>query len=216
MLGTGMNKIIAFILAFCVALTCAAQTYSSFEKYAEDVYRQPITDLNVDAAEHSSNSAKFVFGILGQKQRPATGEQTAVVFIVEELSDGKVREVTKSKPFRFSYECCRLNIEAIEAQSDRRFSIQINHSGACTSGFEIYRFAKIENSWRVSGRDSTQNLCDDDDKSSLEWSANFLTGRTIEKRFRGNKLVSDKTVKKSFPAFPLAEFAMFDSRYGPR
>lgn len=211
-----MNRLLTFILTFCAALSCAAQTYSTFEKYTEQVYRQPFIELNVDAAEHSSNSAKFIFGIVGQKQQPVTGEQTAVVFIVEGLPDGKTREIVRSKPFRFSYECCRSNIEVVEAQSDRSFSIQINHSGACTSGFEIYRFAKIESSWQVSGRDSTQNLCDGPGESRLEWSANFLTGRTIEKRFNGSKLVSNKTEKKHFPRFPLADFILFDSRYGPR
>ena len=203
-----------FGVVFLIALShaaSAAESFPSFEGYLEHITGESIAILKVDAAEHTSPKGKIEFGIV-------RGENMAIVFVLETLRDGQVREVAKSSPFEFFDPKGRTYVEIVQAQSDSRFSVQINYQNACGPASDVYRFSRVGKVWYVSGLDSCrcewggENVGD----TRTERSANFLTGKVIEKSIRKNAVISVRTKQVRFPSFPFNEFAAFDDKYGPR
>ncbi len=210
-----MKHLIALVLSIYSCWANGAETFPTIEAYLERATGKPNAALAWDAASHSSPPGKRVFGIV-------RGEQMATVVILDEQPGGEVREVASSKPFAFFDPKDRMKVESVEAQSDKRFSIQIGFQNVCSTPFtfDLYRFTRIGQSWYVSGLDSTRCLWGDEGEaggdSRMERSSNFLTGKVIERKFRKNMLVSERSKKTPFPQFPLAEFVPFDERHGPR
>ena len=169
-------------------------------------------------ADKPNENGRLVVGLL--QIWPTPEEPKAVVFIAQESRTGELTEAARSKPFDFGDGGGRTYVEFVEAMSESRFSIQINYRGACSSGFDVFRFSRSKTKWVVAGRDSTRYSCSETDKSfgdtRNEISANFLNGKVVNRFYIQGKLQKMVTEKRVFPEFPIAGFDPFQDVYGPR
>lgn len=211
---------IKYAMAAFLATAIAAATASPLTDYEARVLAAQPGTPRVSGDIHQVSTGRLMVGFVEPDTAHETMASQGLLYVVLERHDGSIIEVARSAPFDYYTAGGRTQVEAIEMPSDTRFTVQFNHHGACTSGVEIYRFARIGSTWRVAGRDATQYACNPDDESMgdtrSEWSGNFLTGRIVTKEYRLNKLVSMKHARQVFPAFPISDFAPFDERHGPR
>ena len=148
----------------------------------------------------------------------ATETYLASVFVLEKLKDNNYREVVRSNPSGGFSGSATETLDGAETQSSGRFSVRLHSFKPL--GTITYRFALINGAWCLSGRD--EEFLDFNPEggdeavgdSRAERSTNFLTGLTIEKSFRRNKLVSTKNKKAKFPKFPIRDFKFFDENHG--
>lgn len=214
--GTMMKRLISLLLLTSIAMPVLAdQRFKSIDEYYKAIgtpQHRPHT------ADRPNANGRLVVGIL--QVWPTPEEPKAMVFVVQEGPSGEVSENARSKPFDFGDGGARSHVEFVDAKSNTGFSIQINYSGACTSGFDIFRFSKRDDSWIVSGRDSTRYHCSENDKSfgdtRNEISANFLTGKVESKYYSQNRLRKSIVERKKFTKFTITEFDPFQDTYGPR
>lgn len=215
-----MHLLLRFVLALLTASAYGMEDSPSLSQYVQSV--SPIQNgrPRITYARRQVEDGSLVVGFIEPDSTVETIESQAVVFVALERPDGRVIEIAKSAPFAYYTASGRLLVTDISISSSRRFSVQFNHLGACTSGFEIYRFALVAKLWRVAGRDGNQFHCNPADESSgdtrSEWSGNFVTGRVLAKEYRQNKLVSSTSTQTAFPIFPLSSFVAFEERHGPR
>jgi hypothetical protein len=199
----------ALVLFIIYSWANAAHDFPTVQAYVE----QAVGDR---AAPHVlSQSGQFTFGI-------ARTEALAIVFVLKVKPDGSVLEVARSKAFDFSDPKARIFISNVEAQSERRFSIQLNYQNACDTEttFDLYRFVQVGQAWYVAGLDSSRCLWPDDAESHGATrkvrSANFLTGTVVETLLRDTVRLSYTRKQVKFQQFPLTDFEAFDEKYGPR
>jgi hypothetical protein len=165
------------------------------------------------STEEGSPALRRVFGVaLGLGE----GRRQARVFVLERQAGGGLRELARSKLFDFFDASGRTDFEIIEAQSERRFSLQINARSACGVHVTIYRFAQLDaGDWVLSGMDTRTPRCGrtGELETASTRSTNFLTGKRIDHAYRHDKPGKPSTRQLTFPPFPLAEFEPFDSRH---
>jgi hypothetical protein len=192
---------------------------AALDTYLQQVTGRPAQKIQAHIAEAKSPAGETLFGLVQVPIRFETEDSTAFVLVAREGPDHSLVELVRSKPFDF-WSNGRHYVEIVESPAPGRFALQINYNGACTSGFDVFRFAQRGTAWIVAGRDSTRMNCGADDRSPgdsrSERSANFLTGTVIEVDYRRGKVKSRRTSHQSFPEFPVADFAPFSDVYGPR
>ncbi|MDT8998651.1 hypothetical protein RQP53_05135 [Paucibacter sp. APW11] len=186
---------------------------SSVEAYARTLFRD--AEVQLLSTDEGAPTRRRVFGVaLG----PGEGSRQGRVFVLERLPGGGLRELARSQAFDFADASGRTDFEIVEAQSDRRFSLQINSRSACGVHVTVYRFAQLEaGTWVLAGMDTRTPTCGRNGELELAAtrSTNFLTGQHIEQAYRNDK-PAKRTVKQlAFPPFPLAGFEPFDSRHNP-
>lgn len=205
-----------FALLLLLYINCAAaETYATVEAYL--VYATNGQSIGSKSVQSSAAGDK-VFGAVQWNAPGADTSELACVFVLEKLKGGGFKEVVRSNPSGgFSGSAMQV-FDGIEVQSNSRFSVRLHSFKPL--GTITYRFALIDQSWHLSGRDEEflhfypENGDESVGDTREERSTNFLTGKIIEKRFQKNKLASTIYKKSKFPKFPLAEFQIFDERHG--
>ena len=137
------------------------------------------------------------------------------IFVLFKQKDGKLSQVVRSKSF-FGVEDA--SVEGIEAQSARRFTVQINGHSNCGGNVGIYRFAKVHQIWQFAGHDDTTCQCHDGDvavcDSKTFRSANFLTGNFLKQEFLSDKKISEERKTFRFKRILLENFEnVYDKKY---
>lgn len=202
--------LMAFVVMALVSPVSEAEVFSTLDEYIRSATGK--SDWGIYSASYQSNNEKLIFGIAAEQK---LDPRAAFIFVLREQPVGKFDEIVRSKPFfGLSDPSGRTDIESIDAQSDRRFSIQVNGRSACGGYVTIYRFAKIQEIWRASGLDNTSCSCGEGNDEAVcdtrtTRSANFLTGKFVKQEFRNNKLVSQKTKTLQFPKRPLSNFETY-------
>jgi hypothetical protein len=215
-----LTRICTLATALLIPVCAAAQTGdAALDAYLEGAMGRPTREIQAHLAESKSPAGDTVFGLVQVPQALENEDSTAFVFAARSRPDHGVVELVRSKPFPF-WSLGRHYVEAVMSPTPGRFTLQINYNGACTAGFDLFRFAQRGDAWIVTGRDSTRMNCGADDlgpgDSRNERSANFLTGTVVEVAYRRGKVTSRRTHHETFPVFPVADFDPFSDVYGPR
>jgi len=214
-----VTRVCALAAALLIPACAAAQIGdAALDAYLERAMGRPAREIQAHLADSTSPAGDTVFGLVQVPQALETEDSTAFVFAARSGPDQDVVELVRSKPFAF-WSPGRHYVEAVMSPAPGRYTLQINYNGACTAGFDIFRFAQRGDAWIVTGRDSTRMNCPDDQGaggSRNERSANFLTGTVIEVDYRHGKVKSRRTHHETFPVFPVADFDPFSDVYGPR
>ncbi len=209
----------AMSLTFLFPCFAFAETFPTVDAYfAELVGKHRV--LEQHSATVRTSSGERIFGIACWELETTPEDMPnaeASVFILERTSIG-LTVLARSQPFEFNAKLQRFLELAIEAPSKDRFrvSVLLQSRGI---GSVLYRFIERHNAWYLSGLESSQgslHMEKGDEavgNTRIEQSTNFLTGRSIIKRFHANKLASVEQKKKVFPAFPLKQFEIFDPRH---
>jgi hypothetical protein len=204
---------ILFLLLF--PLCAAAESFASVEAYLEYV----ANGRQIVSSKFESSDGGSVVGVV-QWSAPEKASETqspylASVFVLERLKNNGYKEVVRSSPSG-GFNGGNLEIfSEVDIKSKSRFAVNL-HSFKPPGGI-TYRFALVDQSWHLSGRDEYFCGYSDDDESvcetRVERSSNFLTGKVIEKNFRGDRLIRTNISETKFPRFSLIEFMVFDERY---
>ncbi|QPF71644.1 hypothetical protein G8A07_01010 [Roseateles sp. DAIF2] len=214
-LGAVLTLVVCVVTAQAPAAASSDETHPSVAAYVRAGMSEP--SMHWLSTEEGAPALSRVFGVAYGENNSA---RPAFVFVLERLPGGRgFRELARSKPFDFSDASGRTDIEALEAQSDTRFSLQINARSACGVYVTRYRFAQRESPavWGLTGMDTQEPACGRNGEVELasKRSTNFLTGKVIEQAYRNNKPASSRTRQVEFPAFSLADFDAFYPRYEP-
>ena len=212
-----MKHLFVLILLLCSNLA-TAETFTTVDAYVAHITNgRPIGSISLQ-----TYAGDKVFGAVQWSPSDGSPEADfpylASVFILEKLKDNGFKEIARSKPSGGFSGSATQTFDGIEIQSDRRFSVRLHSFKPL--GTITYRFALIDQAWRLSGRDEEfldfypENGDESVGDTRMVRSTNFLTGKRIEKNFRKNSLVSTKNDKAKFPQFPLIEFVFFDERHG--
>lgn len=198
---------ITLMLAAFTPHALGAEVFSTIDEYIDRATGKP--DWEVDTVSYRSKEGILVFGAATEKAHADShpDSRTSIIFILKKQLDGKFSEIVRSKPF---FGISDANVENIEAQSNRRFSIQINGHSACGGNVSIHYFEKVGKIWQVSGHDNTTCDCGDADEAVCDTRTtrltDFLTGDFIKEEFQSNKLISRKHKKLQFKKILLANF----------
>jgi hypothetical protein len=204
-----MNIRIAAFLVFVASSAIAGDLYPTVDAYVK-ASSPDDPFLHLSTEKLPKNQSK-VFGVA---YGDFPSNRQAFVFVLDRVSDKGFREIAKSRSFDFSDPSARTDFEIIKAQSDTRFSIQVNSRTACGVYVTIYRFAFVGESWVVSGLDTTEQACGNNGiEISAERSTNFLTGKRITHAYRNGKLFSTTSKRIAIQKFPLTYFDSFDPEF---
>lgn len=215
-----MRLLLTSVLAFSLSGYAVAQTGSAqLDAYLDRVTGRPPHEILAHIAEAKSSTGEVVFGLVQVPLQLETEDSTAFIFVGKVDQDNSLVELVRSKPFPF-WSAGRHYVEIVQAPSSTRFTVQINYRGACTAGYEVFRFAQRGQQWIAAGRDTTWLNCGADDQSSgdsrRERSANFLSGTIVEVQYHHGRVKSRRTKHETFPIFLVADFDPFKDTYGPR
>lgn len=210
-----MNQYLMLLLLF-FPFCAAAESFATVEEYLEHVSNgQPIV-----SSRFKSSVGGSVVGVVQWSAPEKTSETqspyVASVFVLESLKNNGYKEVVRSNPSG-GFNGGNLEIfSEVDIKSKSMFTVNL-HSFSPLGGI-TFQFALIDQTWHLSGRD--EYLCGHSDgdesvcETRVERSTNFLTGKSIEKNFRGDRLTKTDISETNFPRFPLNEFIVFDERYG--
>ena len=142
-------------------------------------------------------------------------DRASFIFVLLKRKDGKLSEVVHSKRFFGVRDAL---VDSIDAQSTRRFTVQISGHSYCGRSVHVYRFAKIRQRWEFTGRDDTTCQCHDGDAAVCQSrnfrSANFITGNFVKQEFIRDKKVSEKRKTYRFKRILLDNFENdYDTAY---
>jgi hypothetical protein len=209
-------KNLLVFLALC-SNWAVAETFPSIDAYVAHVTNgQPI---EIKVVQTSANGS--VFGAV-QWCPPDNAPDTALpclasVFVLQNLKNDGFKEIVHSNPSSGFSGSAMETLDGVEIQSERRFSVRLHNFKPL--GSTTYRFALIDQTWHLSGRDVSFCYYDEDEGDACgiqeNRSTNFLTGKVIENKLRRNRAISSKTSKTKFPKFPLSKFMIFDEQHGP-
>lgn len=209
-----MRQLVPIVFAIACCAAQAGDTFPTVEAYAAQRLGKPASQVHLDTANARALEGALVFGFAQAKD---DDKRDASVFVALQTSTG-VREIASSPVFDFSDPSDSSYIEIVEAQSSRRFSVQMNIRSACGAQRNVYRFAQVEATWVVAGIDISDTTCGKDNAIELDWerSTNFLTGKVILVKYRDERRIGSTTKSVRPARIPLAEFDIFDERFGPR
>ena len=213
--NTPLMKLLFMQALVMCANFATAQTFSTIEGYLANL----TTGQQIVGKEMKSFDHKIVFGTvrwrLPEYDPEAQSSELGSIFVLERLQGNDFREVVRSTRFAFSPNS-GVVFDGLEVQSSSKFFVNVFHTRPL--GTIKYRFAKLRQTWMLSGRDDMFCYHSDDDEAQcdtrVERSTNFLTGKVSEKQFRLTRLVSTRYEKSKFPKFPLTEFRLFDPKHG--
>lgn len=151
-------------------------------------------------------------GILESKS-----DSSSFVFVLAPKQNGQYYLAEKSLPFS-QLDGYAIGVEELSVESNGRFHIQFTsftRGTAARPDSDIYRFKLIKGKWRVAEIDHrTLARCDDGSIGDGDsYSANFLTGKLLIKKFKNCKAVATKKHWAKFPVFQLVDFVPLDSKY---
>lgn len=209
----------SFTLTFLFHCVAFAETFPTVDAYFT-VLAGTHEVLEQHSATVRTSSGERIFGIACWKLETTPEDlpnAEASVFILERTSTG-LKVLARSQTFEFNAKLQSFLELAIEAPSKDRFQVSVLLQSRGI-GFVRYRFIERHNAWYLSGLESSQGSLhmEEGDEAvgdtRMEQSTNFLTGRSIIKRFHANKLASVEQKKRVVPAFPLEQFKIFDPRH---
>ena len=207
-----LRKSLTFLaLAFTCLPTLAADT--SFGTL--DEYLLNLGGSKAEAQETASDK-EHIFGMAQWSCRPqdSCGSGTryvASVFVLEKMQDGRLREVTHSTPlFKWPETTKGVGLDETVRKRPDSFSISFHHF---FSGNEEFTFARRNSVWLLAGIDCGFIWMEDGDEavgdSRSDKSINVLTGRSIETRYKANRLRSRKEMKTAIHPVPLSNFTPY-------
>ena len=205
-----MFRLVMLLVLLTALRANAAALFANIDEYVQSLALGEAKQQSVRA----TGSPQRVFGIAyGSKYE----DRKAVVFVLAIRPDGSLAAISRSPAFDFQDLSARTDVEIVQAQSARRFSIQVNSRSVCGVYVKIFRFAETSGGWVLSGMDSSEPTCGKEgavlEKASA--STNFLTGDQAERDYDEGKLVKQRRIKQAPRVLPLTEYQMWSDAYGP-
>ena len=204
-LGLMKNILIAVFLLAISAISYAADSYSSVEKYLEAATDNRPRDFTYKLSSDHPPKVPNVYGVLIRKNNTCT-----TIFVLERTVKGFVL-TDQSRSFL----CLDKGyVEFIKARSNNRFDIQL-YTPAYGYAFR-YRYKKMRNRWRLIGYD-VEHIRDEymggvKDRKSV----NYLTNTCSDKTFKHGKLITERKIRTraNLPEFILSNFDPHNTDHG--
>ncbi len=164
-------------------------------------------DVGSGAKATYSDAGEFVLGVV-------LSESRGRLVILRRQAAGRYAIDSESHVFENDFGP-GYDIEMVEHNGPRRFSIQVNSRSGCGTQVETFRLAQAGGAWRVAGYDKSEPdappTCDVNSRSR-ELSADLLTGQVHVVDYRAGKPVRhvSRVTRAPAPEVAAFDFSMFD------